>query len=150
MFSVFQHYLDPLIEEGLLQDVDQNIPSNVYEQLSIAYNQGSLGVINTTRFFVPYYDGMDPDEYDYDLLYEIWRNKDLQEIVRYFNRKIIPDFTIMSYQTKSVRLRIVTNMIFKLVEQGKLSKEFAIRLHLNLSDTLQDEHIQMINEDLPF
>lgn len=150
MFSVFSHFLDPLVEGGLLQDVDQSKPSNVYEQLSIAYNQGSPGVIHTTRFFVPYYDGMDPDEYDYDLLYEIWRNKDLQKIVEYFNRKIIPDFTITSYQTKAVRLRITTSKIFKLVEQGKLSKEFAIRLHLNLSDTLQDEHIQMINEDLPF
>ena len=77
--SVFSNYLRPYIEKGLLQDVDQTKPSNVYAQLSIAYNQGSVGVINTTRLFVPYYEEQDPDNFDEQLLYDIWSNNHLHQ-----------------------------------------------------------------------
>lgn len=149
MFSVFTNYLNPLIEGGLLQDADQSF-ANVYDQLSIAYNQGSPGVIHTTRFFVPYYHGTDPDEFDADLLYEIWRNKDLQEIIDWFNSKIIPEFNTMSGITKGVRVRICTAKLNKLVDEGKLRWDYADRLQLNMSRTVMDEHIEMMNEDLPF
>lgn len=148
--SVFSNYLSPYINEGLLQDVDQTKPSNVYAQLSIAYNQGSVGVQNTTKLFVPYYEGQDPDEFDEQLLYEIWSCKELQELIRWFNSKILPEFTTMSYQTIQVRERIFISKLNKLVDAGTISKETGIKLHLNLVDTIKEEHDALINEELPF
>ena len=148
--SVYSNYLSPYTEEGLLQDVDQTKPSKVYAQLSIAYNQGSIGVQNNTRLFVPYYEQQDPDEFDYQLLYEIYSNKYLQELIHWFNSKIIPEFTTMSYQTISVRIRIFVYKLNKLVDDEKVSKETAIKLHLNLVETLESEYSELINESLPF
>ena len=148
--SVFSNYLSPYIEAGILQDVDQTKPSNVYAQLSIAYNQGSVGVQNTTRLFVPHYDGQDLDEYDEQLLYTIWSNKHLQDLIHWFNSKVIPEFTDISYQTINVRVRIFVSKLNKLVNDGLVDKETAIRLHLNLVDTIKEEYIALVNEDLPF
>ena len=148
--SVFSNYLSPYIEEGILQNVDQTKPSNVYTQLSIAYNQGSVGVKNTTRWFVPYYEGQDPDDFDDQLLYNIWSNRHLQELVRWFNSKIIPEFTIMSYQTINVRLRIFCSKLNKLVDDGLVCKETAIKMHLNLVNTIKEEYANFIDEELPF
>ena len=150
MFSLFSNYLNPYIDEGLLQDLDQSKPSNVYELLRIAYNQGASGVIHTTKFFVPYYDGQDPDDYDYDLLYYIYSNKYLQDLIEWFNSKIIPEFVDMTYQTISVRIRIFTSKLNKLVENGFVDKEMAIRMHLNMTETFKSEKFLLINEDLPF
>ena len=150
MVSLFSNFLKPFIEEGLLQDLDQRKPSNVYELLRIAYNQGASGVIHTTKFFVPYYDGQDPDEYDYDLLYYIYSNKYLQELIEWFNSKIIPEFVGMSYQTISVRMRIFTSKLKTLVEKELVDKEMAIRMHLNMTENLQKENYLLINEELPF
>jgi len=150
MFSLFSHYLEPFIDKGLLQDLDQSKPSNVYELLRIAYNQGASGVIHTTKFFVPYYDSQDPDDYDYDLLYYIYSNKYLQDLIEWFNSKIIPEFVDITYQTISVRMRIFTSKLNKLVENGCVDKEMAIRIHLNMTETLQNEKFLLINEDLPF
>lgn len=148
--SVFSNYLSPYIKEGLLQDVDQTKPSNVYAQLSIAYNQGSVGVQNTTKLFVPYYEEQDPDEFDEQLLYEIWSCKELQELIKWFNSKILPEFANMSYQTIQVRERIFISKLNKLVDTGIISKETGIKLHLNLVDTIKEEHDALINEELPF
>ena len=148
--SVFSNFLSPYIEAGLLPDVDQTKPSNVYTQLSIAYNQGSVGVKNTTKLFVPYYEGQDPDEFDEQLLYEIWSCKELQELIRWFNSKILPEFTTMSYQTIQVRERIFISKLNRLVDTGIISKETGIKLHLNLVDTIKEEHNALINEGLPF
>lgn len=148
--SVFSNYLSPYVEAGILQDVDQTKPSNVYAQLSIAYNQGSVGVQNTTRLFVPHYDEQDLDEYDEQLLYTIWSNKHLQDLIQWFNSKVIPEFTNISYQTINVRVRIFVSKLNKLVNDGLVDKETAIRLHLNLVDTIQEEHNALVNEDLPF
>lgn len=142
--------MSPYIKEGLLQDVDQTKPSNVYAQLSIAYNQGSVGVQNTTKLFVPYYEGQDPDEFDEQLLYEIWSCKELQELIKWFNSKVLPEFASMSYQTIQVRERIFISKLNKLVDAGTISKETGIKLHLNLVDTIKEEYNALINEDLPF
>lgn len=150
MFSVFSSYLSPFIEEGLLQDVDQTKIHCVYEQLRIAYNQGAVGIINTTKFFVPYYDGQDPDEFDDELLYVIYSNDKLQKIITWFNSKVIPELPELSYLTLNVRMRIAISKIFKLVESGELDKKYAIRLHMNLTETLRNEVNLMLDEDLPF
>lgn len=150
MFSVLSGYLDPFIEKGILQDLDQSKSSNVYELTRIAYNQGAIGVMNTTRFFVPYYDGQDPDDYDYDLLHYIWSNKHLQELLGWFNQKTLPEFATLSYQTIEVRIRIFCSKLNSLVEKGLVDKEMAIRIHLNLTETIRNEHNLLMYEDLPF
>lgn len=150
MITVFSNYLNPYIEEGLLPDVDQTKASKVYQQLSIAYNQGSKGVIRTTRFFVPFYEGQDPDEVDYDLLYVIWSNPKLQDIITWFNSKIIPEMQNLSYRTINVRIRIAISKIFNLVDEGILDKRDAIKLHMNLVETMRNEVFELVNEDLPF
>lgn len=142
--SVFSNYLNPFVEEGLLQDLDQSKPSNVYELLRIAYNQGAC--THTTKFFVPSSEDYKADE----LLYEIWRNPELQRIVDWFNSKIIPEFVTLDYRTKGVRLRIAISMMRKLVEENKLRKDYFILLIENLAKTLRNEHDLLVNEDLPF
>lgn len=144
MFSVFSNYLNPFINEGLLQDLDQSKPSNVYELLRIAYNQGACH--HTTKFFVPDSEGYKADE----LLYEIWRNPELQEIVDWFNSKIISEFETLDYRAKYVRLRIAVSKMEKLVNQGSLRKDYFILLSDNLARTLWNEQSLLIDEDLPF
>lgn len=148
MISVFSNFLSPYINAGIMQDMEQK-PSSIYEQLSIAYNQGSIGVQNTTRLFVPYYEGQE-DEYDEELLYNIWSNIHLQELIKWFNSKVIPEFTKLSYQTINVRVRIFCSKLNRLVDDGLVSKETAIKLHLNLVDTIKEEYNLLIDEDLPF
>lgn len=149
MISVLSNYLDPLIDAGLLQDAG-NKPSAIYEQLSIAYNQGSPGVQNCTRWYVPYYE-QDADDFDYDLLYYIWSNKDLQELIAWLNHKLIPEFVDMSYQTIAVRAaKIFTRKLNKLVDEGKVDKDVSIKIHLNLVETLENEKTLITNENLPF
>lgn len=150
MITVFSNYLSPYINVGLLPDVDQKSANEVYKQLSIAYNQGSEGVRNTTRFFVPFYETQDPDEFDYDLLNVIWSNKKLQDIITWFNSKIIPDMLNLSYRTIDVRIRIAISKIFKLVDEGELDRRDAIKLHMNLTETIRNEVFEIVNEDLPF
>lgn len=150
MFSLFSNYLEPFVEKGLLQDLDQSKPSNVYEMLRIAYNQGATQILNSTRLFVPYYEGQDPDDYDYDLLYYIYSNEHLQELIQWFNYKVLPEFATLSYQTLSVRLRIFTSELFTLVDNGYVDKDMAIKIHLNLTENVQNEHNLLINEELPF
>lgn len=148
MNSVFSNFLEPYVEQGLLQDA--GTPSKIYSEMAIAYNQGSIGVQNCTRWFVPYYEEQDPDDYDYDLLYYIWSNKYLQELIHWFNSKIIPEFTTMSPATMNVRIRILCSKLNALVDSGLVEKEEAIKIHLNLVDTIRMEKDIIIDEDLPF
>ena len=148
MNSVFSNYLEPYIEQGLLQDA--GTPKEIYSEMAIAYNQGSIGVQNTTRFFVPYYEEQDSDDYDYNLLYYIWSNKHLQELIRWFNSKIIPEFKTMSPTTMNVRIRIFCSKLNALVDKGLVDKEEGIKIHLNLVDTIRMEKDIIIDEELPF
>ena len=148
MNSVFSNYLSPYIESGLLQDA--GTPHEIYTEMAISYNQGSIGVQNCTRWFVPYYEEQDPDDYDYALLYYIHSNKYLQELIRWFNSKTIPEFVTMSPTTMNVRIRIFCSKLNTLVEKGDVDKEMAIRIHLNLVDTIRMEKDIIIDEELPF
>ena len=148
MNSVFSNYLSPYIEAGLLRDA--GTPHEIYTEMAIAYNQGSIGVQNTTRWFVPYYEEQDPDDFDENLLYYIWSNKYLQELIQWFNSKIIPEFTTMSPTTMNVRIRIFCSKLNTLVENGNVDKEMAIRIHLNLVSTIRTEKDLIIDEELPF
>ena len=76
--SVFSNFLSPYINAGIMPDVEQK-PSRIYEQLAIAYNNESAGVTGTTRLFVPYYEGQDPDEFDDNLYYKLRSNEQLYD-----------------------------------------------------------------------
>ena len=148
MNSVFSNYLSPYIEAGLLRDA--GTPREIYTEMAIAYNQGSIGVQNTTRWFVPYYEEQDSDDFDYSLLYYIYSNKYLQELIRWFNSKTIPEFVTMSPTTMNVRIRIFCSKLNALVEKGFVDKEMAIKIHLNLVDTIRAEKDILLDEELPF
>ena len=148
MISVLSNYLDPLIDAGLLQDAGDK-PSAIYEQLSIAYNQGSPGVANCVRWYLPYYEPESDDEFC-KLLNYIWSNKDLQEEIRYLNYKLIPEFATMSYQTINVRVRIFTSKLAKKVEKGLIDKTIKNRILDILVKNLRREKHLIIDEDLPF
>jgi hypothetical protein len=121
MNSVFSNYLSPYVEAGLLRDA--GTPHEIYTELAIAYNQGSIGVQNTTRWFVPYYEEQDPDDFDDILLHYIYSNKYLQELIRWFNSKTIPEFVTMSPTTMNVRIRIFCSKLNALVEKELVEKE---------------------------
>ena len=150
--SVFSNFLSPYIETGIMPDMGQK-PSKIYEQLSIAYANGSTGVANTTRLFVPYYEGQDPDKFDDDLYYKLRSNEQVYNLVKWFNSKFIPEYPNMKLATIRVRTQIFKTKLQKLIDEGIVENETAVKLYLNLVDTLQNEEQAMFQEqadDLPF
>ena len=140
MNSIFSDYLTPL---GV--KTDDMKPSEVYNQLRIAYNQGAKGILQNTRLFMSY----DNDKDD-ELLYEIWRNDKLHSIVTWINKKITLVIGIADYRTIGVRMRIATGLLNKLVAEGDLSKNISIRIHDNFVKTINGEMSAINTEDLPF
>lgn len=140
MISVYSHVLDPL---GI--DCANEKPSVIYDRLRNAYNQGAKGLLENTRVFA-----MNDDEVDYDIIYEIWRNKPLHDILVWVNRKIILTLGIADYRTIGVRMRIATGMLNKIVSEGKLSRKLAFDIHQNFVTTLNGEVSAISTEDLPF
>jgi hypothetical protein len=139
--SIFSNYLSPYREAGLLPEVDQSKPSEIYAQLRIAYNQGSVGVLNTTRMIAPFTDSEDDD-----VLYELWRNKEFQEWLQWVNKNITFKIGEASYQTLGVKLRIAVNKLDKL----DLPWKVGMKVHYYLCQNTWNEQRLVINEDLPF
>ena len=79
MISVYSHYLEPL---GV--DCTNKKPSEIYDSLRNAYNQGVTTILDNTRVFV-----MNDDEVNDEVLYEIWRNDSLRDLLRWVNKKIV-------------------------------------------------------------
>lgn len=140
--SVFSKYLDPLREGNLICLTDDPKCSEIYDALRIAYNQGAVGVAYTTRMIAPISD----DEDNYDIIEEVWRNKELQEWLEWVNRKITLCIGIESYQTLGVRLRIATTKLDKL----SLPFKIGAKIHYYLCNNVWNENELIINEDLPF
>lgn len=140
--SVFSKYLDPLREGNLICLTDDPKCSEIYDALRIAYNQGAVGVAYTTRMIAPISD----DEDNYDIIEEVWRNKELQEWLEWVNRKITLCIGIESYQTLGVRLRIATTKLDKL----NLPFKIGAKIHYYLCNNVWNENELIINEDLPF
>ena len=152
MISVFSNFIDPFINAGLLRDVDQTKISALYEELRIAYNQGAEGIRNTTRLFVPYYE-QDPDKFDDDLYYKLRSNEQLLDLVKWFNSKFIPEFPNMKRATIRVRVKIFRSKLQKLIHEGIVSTDIAVKLYLNLVESLENEercYFQNEVDDLPF
>ena len=139
MNSIFSNYLTPL---GV--NTEDMKPSDVYNQLRIAYNQGAKGILLNTRMFC-----LESDKDD-EILYEIWRNEHLRNIITWINKKITLVLGIADYRAIGVRMRIATGMLNKLVAEGELSKEFCIRIHDNFVKSINSEISAINTEDLPF
>lgn len=138
--SVFSNYLAPIgVKSGTK-------PSQVYDQLRIAYNQGVKGILECERVFVSQEDG----EVDYDIIYEIWNNPSLHNILVWVNKKIILPLNISTFQTIGVRLRIATGMLNKICAEGKISKNLCIKIHNNFIQIVNRELSAIVTEDLPF
>lgn len=140
MISVYSHYLDPL---GI--NCANMKPSEVYDSLRIAYNQGVTGLLENTRIFA-----MNDGEVDYDVIYEIWRNTYLKDLLRWVNKKIVLQLGISDYRTIGVRMRIATGMLNKLVYEDKISIKIGACIHNNFVTTVNGELSAINTEDLPF
>lgn len=141
MNSIFSDYLTPL---GVFNEDAK--PSEIYDQLRNAYNQGVKGIMFTTRAFASF----ENDKEDCDIIYEIWRNSYLRYLLKWSNIKIVLQLGLMDYRTIGVRLRIFTGMLNNLVDEKLLSKQIALRIHDNFVTTINREMSAINTEDLPF
>lgn len=141
MYSVFSNYLTPL---GV--NCDEAKPSEVYNQLRIAYNQGATGIIDNTRVFA----SVRNDEVDYEIVYEIWDNEYLRDLLRWVNKKIILNLGLADYRTIGVRMRIAIGILNKLVSEEKVTSKIGYKIHDNFVTTINDEFSAINTEDLPF
>lgn len=141
MYSVFSNYLEPL---GVTI-CEETKPSEIYNQLRIAYNQGVKGILESTRLVT---SGREDE--DYEIINAVWSNEDLHKIIQWINRKITLIIGIADYRTIDVRMRIATNMMDKLVDNGSLSSTLSVVMFGNLISNVRQELGIINTEDLPF
>lgn len=146
MYSVFSNYLEPLIEANIVRTKPTK-PSEVYNQLRIAYNQGVKGILDNTVLLV---SNSYEDEIEYDIIYETWQNNELLNIVHWINKNITLQLGIDDYRTIDVKLRIATGMIDKLVKTSKLNQKIALNIYSNFAFNVKNELSLINTEDLPF
>lgn len=142
MISVFSNYLEPLREAGLICLTDDPKSSEIYNQMRIAYNQGVEGIIDTTRMIAPISD----DEDNYDIIDEVWSNKELQDWLRWVNKNITLQLGVANYKTLGVLLRNATSRLDKM----DLPFRIGCKIHYYLCNNTWNEHHNLINQDLPF
>lgn len=143
MFSVFSNYLEPLQEAGIADLTADHKPSDIYTQLRNVYNQGVTGILNTVRM-------ISSNEEGEDCYVLVHRCSEVLEWLQWVNKKITLEIGKENYQTLGVRLRIATSKLNKLVDNGVLTTQEAIDIHLNLADNLERENALVIDENLPF
>lgn len=142
MISVFSNYLEPLREAGLICLTDDPKSSEIYNQMRITYNQGVEGIIDTTRMIAPISD----DEDNYDIIDEVWSNKELQDWLRWVNKNITLQLGVANYKTLGVLLRNATSRLDKM----DLPFRIGCKIHYYLCNNTWNEHHNLINQDLPF
>ena len=146
MISIFSNYLDSLKKTGFVNLTEQPKPSEVYEKLRIAYNQGAKFIEGTPTMIAPILE----DEDNIDILYEVSTNNHLRILVRWINRRITLFIGIADYRTLGVRLRIATSMLNKLVENDIVPRDIAEKIHYYLCNNVRNECNLITDEDLPF
>jgi hypothetical protein len=144
MHSVFSNYLEPLYPEA--KDLYGEMkPSEIYDQLRIAYNQGAKGILESTRLI----SSTSEDE-NYQIIEAVWSNEELHKIVKWINQKITLIIGIADYRTIDVRMRIAINMMDKLVDSGIISSKLNLIVFGNLISNVRQELSLIGTEDLPF
>ena len=144
MYNVFSKYLEPLVEAHIVNLTEESKPSEVFNQLRIAYNQGVKGIEYCIRLFVP-----NAEEED-ELVEYIHQNVELMRVIRWANRNITVRLTKISYETLGVHLRILCSMLTKLKENGILRDDIYYILHSNLTKNALKAHFEISVEELPF
>lgn len=144
MFNVFSNYLTPLKEAKIVELTEENKPSEIFNQLRIAYNQGVKGIEYCTRFF------LSNSEEDEELFEYIHQNHKLMDVVRWTNRNITTNLVTADYRSIHVYLRIACSMLVNLKETGKLREEMYFKLHSNLAQNVLNAISEVYTEDLPF
>ena len=139
MISIFSNYLDPLFGENNEQEFLK--PSEVHDQLRIAYNQGAKGILNNVRII-----SVGNDDDDYDIICESFSNPEFRKWINWVNKKITLEMGKEDYRTIDVRLRIAVNMFNKL----SLPKKISYKVYFNLIDNIKWEMSAINTEDLPF
>lgn len=144
MFNVFSNYLEPLKEAKLIILEEHYKPSDVYNQLRIAYNQGVKGIEQCIRLFVP-----NPEE-DEELAEYIHSNHELMRVVRWTNKNILLGLGVSSYKTIGVHLRIICSMLTKLKENNMIKEDIYYKLHSSLTHNALTADYEIRTEELPF
>ena len=90
------------------------------------------------------------EDEDYEIINAVWSNEDLHKIIRWINRNITLIIGIADYRTIDVRMRIATNMMDKLVDNGSLSSTLSVVIFGNLISNVRQELGIINTEDLPF
>lgn len=144
MFEVISNYLQPLNEAGIVNLTEESKPSEVYDQLRLAYKQGITGIDNCVRLFVP---NIEEDE---ELVEYIKSNKELMRVINWTNRNILLKLGKVQYKTMGVHLRIVGSMLLKLKDSGKIREDVYFYIHPILTGNVLKAHYQIATEDLPF
>ena len=144
MFNVFSTYLRPLVDAKVIELTEQSKPSQVFNQLRNAYNQGVKGIDYCVRLFVP------NAEEDDELFEYIYFNEALRPIIRRTNQHILLRIGVYSYPTLYVNMRIINSMLEKLVHKGQLKKEVFIQMTSSLVKNVNELCGEIATEDLPF
>ena len=146
MFSVFSNFLQPLQEANLVALTDESKPSEIYDWMRIAYNQGSPGILTTMRLVCP----RNEDEDDYDIFYELWQNKAFKKWLAWVNENITLAIGVQDYRRIGTCLHIADSMLMKAIDEGKIARKFYDPVHYYLCKNAWDEHRLVVNEGLPF
>ena len=94
-----------------------------------------------------YDDGYDSDDEDnYDIIDEVWSNKELQDWLRWVNKNITLQLGVANYKTLGVLLRNATSRLDKM----DLPFRIGCKIHYYLCNNTWNEHHNLINQDLPF
>ena len=144
MFNVFSNYLQPLVEAHVIELTDQSKPSEVFNQLRNAYNQGVKGIENCTRLFVP-----NPEQDD-ELFEYIHNNESLRQIIKRTNERVLLKIGVYSYPTLYVNIKIINSMMEKVMLRGDLKKDIFIQMASSLSKNVNELCAEITTEDLPF
>ena len=144
MNSVFSHYLEPLVEAGIIE-TNPTKPSEIISQMRASYNQGIAGIIdNTTVVAFDLHEG----EINDDIVYEVWSNPGLHKLVNWINKSIILNLDKDSWETTEVKIRIATGMLNKI--QNTINPCLAGYIFLNFVENIKHERGEIAFEDLPF
>ena len=86
------------------------------------------------------------------LSYEYCINKDLRKVIQWIVDKILIECCNSTEynQTRFVRIRIATNMLNKLVYEGKLDPQYNIHIHDGFVTNVNQLVRDLMDEQLPF
>lgn len=144
MFNVFSTYLRPLVDAQMIELTEHSKPSEVFNQLRNAYNQGVKGIEECVRLFVP------NAEEDDELFEYIYFNEALRPIIKRTNQHILLKIGVYSYPTLYVNMRIINSMMETLVMKKKLRKDVFIAITTSLVKNVNELCGEIATENLPF